>query len=256
MLVTEQSAKLGDHRAGPGWPVPGGQVSDEAVQPAWRVGEPGGQVSGLDERPFGTALPARRAQPQSFMPFDLPALRASPGRVFGLAGPGARPAPAGVLPQIPWSAAPRAGPLGCRLPGLAPAVPAQGVLLAADRMPALRADPRAQHAPPGTGLKDPLLPAPGTRHPGRGLGDLPPAQAAVLTADDAHRRAAPGAVPLLLAHRPVLVREAASTGPGPERPSDGPMPGAAARRAGPPGWYRPRTSRSGCIPARCTTRLG
>jgi hypothetical protein len=31
---------------------------------------------------------------------------------------------------------------------------------------------------------------------------------------------------------------------------------AAGRRAGPPGWCPPRTSRSGCTPARCTARPG
>ena len=160
VLAAEQPAQFGDHRAGAGRRVPGGQVHDEAIEPAGRVGEPGGQVSGLDERPLGTALPARRAQPQPFMPPDLPALRARPGRILALTGPGAGAAPAGVLPQIPRPAAPRAEPPRRGLPGLAPAVPAQGVLLAADRMPALGTGPRAQHAPPGIGLKDPLLPAP------------------------------------------------------------------------------------------------
>ena len=117
VLVLEQPAKLGDHRAGAGWAVPGGQLRDEPVQPARRRGEPGGQASGLDEGPLRAALPARRAQPQPFMPFDLPALRAFPGRIFGLAGPGAGPAPASIFPQISRAAAPRAGPLGCRPAG-------------------------------------------------------------------------------------------------------------------------------------------
>ena len=203
VLAVQQPAKFGDHRAGAGGPVPGGQVRDEAVQPAGRTGEPGGQVSGLDEGPFGAALPARRAQPQRLMPFDLPALRAFPRRIFGAAGPGARAAPAGVLPQIPRAPASRAGPLGCRLPGLAPAVPAQGGVAAADGVPALRAGTRAQHAPARVALQDSLLPAPGARRPGGGLGDLAPAQAAVLAADDADRGAAPGAVPLPLPHRPA-----------------------------------------------------
>ena len=59
VLVVEQAAKFGDHRAGAGRPVSGGQVGDEAVQPARRVGEPGGQVRGLHVGPFGAALPAR-----------------------------------------------------------------------------------------------------------------------------------------------------------------------------------------------------
>ena len=134
------------------------------------------------------------------MPFDLPALRALARRVFRLAGPGARAAPAGVCPQIPRTPAPRAGPLGRRLPGLAQAIPAQGGFLAADRVPALAADARAQHATPGIRLEDPLLPASRAGRLGGGFGYLAPAQAAVLAADDADRGAAARAVPLLLPH--------------------------------------------------------
>ncbi len=234
--VFEQPAKFCDHRAGSGWPVHGGHVDDEAVQPAGRIGEPGSQVRGADEGPLGAALPACRAQPQCLMPFDLPALHAGPGRVLGLAGPGADAAPAGVLTQIPRTAAPRAGPLGGLLPGLAPTVPAQGGILTADRVAALHTGPRAQHTPAGALLQDPLLAAARARRPGGGLGYLPPAQAAGLAADDADRGTAPGAVPLLLPHRPALVRPAASTGRGPGLPSADPPPGAAGRRAGPPGW--------------------
>src|SRR5260370_493730 len=168
-------------------------------------------------------------------PSALPAWRAFSRRAFGLAGPGARAAPAGACPQIPRAPASWAGPPGRGLPGLAPAVPAQGDVPGTDRVPVLGAGARAQHAPARVVLQDTLLPAPGARCPRGGLGDLAPAQAAVLAADDADRCAAAGAVPLLFPPGPALIKRAASTGPGPGRPSAGPPPGAAGRRAGPPG---------------------
>ena len=224
-VLVEQPAKGGDQLAGPGRRVGPGQVGDEPVQPVRRAGQPGRQARAGGEGPVRAALEAGRAHPQPRMPPDLPALRAFAGRVFLLAGPGARAAPAGRFPQIPGAAAPRAGPLGCGLPGLAPAVPAQGVLGAADRVPALAAAPGAQDAPAGLVLQDPLLPAARALRLRRGLADVPLAPAAVLAADDPDRGAAAGAVPLLLAH--ARLRPAAGTGRGPTPPSPAPAEASA-----------------------------
>jgi hypothetical protein len=60
VLVFEEPAECGDHCASAGRPVPGGQVRDEAVQPARGVSQPDGQVGGLDKGPFRAALPAGR----------------------------------------------------------------------------------------------------------------------------------------------------------------------------------------------------
>src|SRR6266516_2141269 len=127
VLVGEQAPQGGNHAAGASRAVPRGQ--------------PGGAVRGLDERAIGAALPARRAQPQGLVAFDLPAPGAGPGRVFGLAGPGAGAAPAGILPQIARPPAARAWPLSGALPGPAPAIPAHGGVFPADPASALRAGP-------------------------------------------------------------------------------------------------------------------
>ena len=254
-VLAEQPAKGGDQLAGPGWRVGPGQVGDEPVEPVRRAGQPARQARPGGEGPVRAALEAGRAHPQPRMPSDLPALRAYAGRVFLLAGPGARAAPAGCLPQIPGTAAARAGPLGRGLPGLAPAVPAQGVTGAPDWVPALPAAPGAQHAPAGLFLQDPLLPAARALCFRGGLADLPLTQTAVLAADEPDRHAAPGAVFLLLAHA-GLIRAAAGTGRGLMPSSPGPPEASPGRQAARPERCRRRTGRWGCSPARCTKRPG
>jgi len=78
-------------------------------------------------------------------------------------------------------------------------------------------------------LQDPLLPAVRAGRLGGGLGDLPPAQAAVLAADDADRAPQPAQSRCFLPIVAALVTRAASTGPGPGLPLADQAQGAAAK---------------------------
>ena len=173
--------------------------------------------------------------PQPGMPPTCPHCAQMRGGSFCWAGPGARAAPAGRLPQISGPSATRARLLRRGLRGLAPAV-----LAWRPRLPRRTGCPhsrqRREHSThrPVSGLQDPLLPAARALRLRGGLADLPLAPAAVLAADEPDRGAAPGAVPLLLAHARRL-RPAAWTGRGPTPPSPGPPAawrGTAGRSTG------------------------
>jgi len=230
-------------------------VGGESFQPVRRAGQPGRQAGAGDEGPVRSALPAGRAEPERLVPPDLPALGARAGRVLALPRPRADAAPAGVLAQISGPPAPRARLFRRVLLPLAAAGPASDGVPAADRVPALAADPGAQDAPAGFLLQGPVLPAARALRFRRGLADLPLAPAAALAADEPDRGAAPGAVPLLLAHAGRL-RAAAGTGRGLMPSSPGPPAAQAGMQAARQERCRRRTGRWGYTPAQCTKRPG
>ena len=202
---------------------------------------PSSQSGGLASRAIRLRLRRRRAGPGGaasrpstararHAAAPAPHSRAGPGRLSGLAGPGADAAPAGVLAQIAGPAAPRAG----RLRGVAAASCARQsrhkcrCSCRRTGCPQARQHRGAQHAPAGLLLAGPAASrSPGMPPSRRPRGPCRSHRQQCSPADEADRGSAAGAVPLLLAHAAGRVTAAASTGRGPRPPSAGPAAGRA-----------------------------